>query len=136
MRILAFVLIAYTALMLLIHVTSWKLLQKWAGAGDSWAKRWFPSRAALRVEAVYWLLALAIWPFWPSTGWKAVVAVFAVIHLGAWLVGELRSAREGPPSVLPRKAHRFIVAFDLVEAGALVAIAWLAVVNLLQQKHG
>ncbi len=131
MRILAFMLIAYTAVMLVIHVTSWKLLQKWAVPGDSWAKRWFPSQAALRVEAVYWLLALAIWPFWPSTGWKAVVVVFAVIHFGAWLVGERQSIREGPPSALPRKARRYIVVFDLIEAGALAAIAWLAVINLL-----
>jgi hypothetical protein len=29
------------------------------------------------------------------------------------------------------KARRFIVAFDLIEAGALAAIAWIAAVNLL-----
>jgi hypothetical protein len=123
--------IAYTAVMLLIHVTSWKLLQLWSGPGDSWAKRWFSAQAALRVEAVYWLLILVSWPFWPSAGWKAVVVVFAVIHLGAWLVGELRTLRVGGLPGPPRNAHRFIVAFDLVEAGALVAIAWFAVMHVL-----
>lgn len=132
MKILAFVLIAYTAVMLLIHVTSWKLLEQWNAPGDSWAKRRFSAQTALRVEALYWLLVLASWPFWPSVGWKAVVVVFAVIHLGAWLEGELRRARVGGLSSPPVKAHRFIVAFDLVEAGALVAIAWFSVFHLLR----
>lgn len=131
MRILAFALVAYTAVMLLIHVTSWKLLQKWAGAGDSWVKRWFSARAALRVEVVYWLLTVAIWPFWPSEGWKAVVVVFAVIHFGAWAVGERQAVRTGGLPAMPMKARRFIVVFDLVEAGALASIAWFTVSNLL-----
>ena len=131
MRILAFALIAYTAVMLLIHVMSWQLLQKWAGAGDSWVKRRFSARMALRVEAVYWLLALAMWPLWPLAGWKVLVVVFAAIHLGAWAVGELQAIRAGGLPSMPMKARRFIVAFDLIEAGALAAIARIAAVNLL-----
>ena len=132
MRILAFAVLAYTAVMLVIHLSSWKLLQRWAGAGNSWAKRWFSARVALRVETVYWLLVLAVWPLWPSAGWKTVVAVFAVIHFGAWLLWELQAIRAGGLLAMPMKAHRFIVAFDLVEAGALVAIAWFAVSHLLR----
>ncbi|MFZ0662924.1 MAG: hypothetical protein WAM66_09555 [Acidobacteriaceae bacterium] len=133
MKVLALVLIAYTAVMLLIHVTSGKLFKLWNGPGDSWVKRWFSAQVALRVEALYWLLVLASWPFWPSGGWKTVVVVFAVIHLGAWLAGERQVLRSGAPSALPPKARRFVVAFDLVEAVALVAIAWLTVLHLL---HG
>lgn len=132
MRILAFAVLAYTAVMLLIHLSSWKLLQKLAGAGDSWAKRWFSERVALRVEAVYWLLVLASWPLWPSAGWKAVVVVFAVVHFGAWAVGERQAIRAGALPAMPTKTRRYIVAFDLVEAGALAAIAWFAVSNLLR----
>jgi hypothetical protein len=127
MRILALALVAYTVVMLVIHLSSWKLLQEWAGAEDSWASRRFSAKVALRVEAVYWLLVLAMWPFWQSAGWKALVAVFAAIHFGAWAAGELRSVRAGGMPALPTKARRFIVGFDLVEAVALVAIAWLAV---------
>ena len=87
---------------------------------------------ALRVEAVYWLLALAIWPLWPSAGWQVLVVVFAVIHFGAWAVGELQAIRAGALPATPMKAHRFTVAFDLVEAGALAAIAWFAAINLLR----
>jgi len=129
MKILALALIAYTVVMLVIHLSSWKLLQKWAGAEDSWARR---AQVALRVEAAYWLLALAVWPVWPSAGWKALVVGFAAIHLSAWAVGELRSGRVGPLPAVPQKAHRFIVGFDLVEAAALVAIVWIGVVQILQ----
>jgi len=132
MRILAFVLIAYTAVMLVIHVTSWKLLQKWAVPGDSWASRRFSAQTALRLEAFYWLLVLAMWPLWPSAGWKVLVAVFAAIHLGAWAVGELQTIRAGALPTAPTKARRFIVAFDLVEAVALAAIAWIAVIQVLR----
>lgn len=131
MKVLAFVLIGYTAVMLLIHVSSWKLLKQWDGAGDSWVKRRFSAQVALRVEALYWLLVLASWPFWPSVGWKAVVVVFAVIHLFAWVVGELRAVRTGGSPSLPRKTHRYIVGFDLAETGVLVAIAWLVMFRVL-----
>lgn len=131
MKILAFVLIGYTAVMLAIHVSSWKLLRLWNGPGESWAKRRFSARTVLRVEALYWLLVLASWPFWPSVGWKAVVVVFAAIHLLAWVAGEARAVHAGGSPSLPRKAHRYIVGFDLVEAVALVAVGWLVVVRVL-----
>ena len=130
MKVLAFVLIGYTAVMLLIHVTSWKLLKQWNGPGDSWARRRFSAQTALRVEALYWLLVLASWPFWPSAGWKVVVVVFAVIHFGAWIVGELRAGQVGTVPGPPVKVQRTIVGFDLVEAGALVAIGWLMILRV------
>lgn len=132
MRILALTFAAYTVVMLVIHLSSWKLLQRWAGAGDSWTSRRFSAQTALRLEAFYWLLVLVMWPLWPSAGWKVLVVVFAVIHLGAWAVGELRKVREGGLPALPTRARRFIVGFDLVEAVALAAIAWIAVVQLLR----
>lgn len=133
--ILAVVLVAYTAGMLLIHLTSAKLLRKWNGPGNSWAKRRFPPQGILRIEALYWLLILASWPLWPSPAWKAVVVVFAAIHLAVWLAGELQTIRSGAPTAPPPKAHHFIVAFDLIETIALVAIAWFAVFHLLHPER-
>ena len=134
MKILVFLLLAYTAAMLLIHVSTGKLLKEWDGPAESWIKSHFPPQRALRVEALYWSLSLAIWPLWPSPAWKAVVVVFAVIHLGVWMASELHLIRlddgDAPPA-RTRKTHRLIIAFDLVEAGALVAIAWLAVTDVL-----
>lgn len=130
-KILVVVLIAYTAAMLLIHLASGKLLQKWSGPQDSWARRRFSPHVALRVEALYWLLILASWPLWPSVAWKAVIVVFAALHLTAWLIGELQAMRSGELTAPPVKSHRLIVAFDLVEALALLAIAWFAAFHLL-----
>lgn len=131
MKILAVVLIAYSAGMLLIHLSSWKLLEKWQRSEGSWAKRRFPPRVVLRIEALYWLLVLAGWPLWPSAGWKSLVVVFAAIHLSFWLAGELQASRSGAVTGPPPKTHRFIVAFDMVEAVALIAIGWFAVIHLL-----
>lgn len=126
MNVLATVLIAYSAGMLLIHLSSWKLLQKWRRPGGSWVRRWFPPHSVLRIEALYWVLILASWPFWPSAAWKAVLIAFAVIHLGVWLAGEVQASRSGAVAAPPPRAHRYIIAFDLVESVALVAIAWFA----------
>lgn len=134
MTILAFIIIAYTAVMLLIHVSTGQILEAWNGSDGSWIQRRFPPQRALRVEALYWALSLVAWSFWPSLGWKVVVAVFAVIHLGVWAAGELRTIRlvggDTPPAE-NHKMHRAIIAFDLVEAAALVAIGWLTVLYLL-----
>lgn len=132
MKILAVVLIVYSAGMLLIHLSSWKLLEKWKSPEGSWVKRRFPPQLVLRIEALYWLLILASWPLWPSTAWKAMVVVFAAIHLAVWLAGEVQTIRSGVVTAAPPKTRRFIVAFDLVEAVALVAIAWFAAFHLLQ----
>ena len=134
MNLLVFLLLAYTAVMLLIHVSTGKLLKEWDGPDESWIKSQFSPQRILRVEALYWSLSLAIWPLWPSPAWKAVVVVFAVIHLGVWMASELHLIHldDGyAPPARTRKTHRLIIAFDLVEAGALVAIAWLAVSDVL-----
>ncbi len=61
MKILVFVLLAYTAVMLLIHVSTGKLLKEWDGPAESWIKSQFPPQRVLRVEALYWSFSLAIW---------------------------------------------------------------------------
>lgn len=134
MKVFAFVLIAYTVGMLLIHLTSRELLLQWEGPRDSWVNRWFSPRVVLRIEALYWLLVLASWSIWPSAAWKTGVLIFASIHLGVWLAGELKALRSGLPSVPPPRTHRFIVAFDLVEAGALLAIAWFTAFRILNAR--
>lgn len=134
MKILVLLLLAYTAVMLLIHVSTGKLSKEWDGPAESWIKSQFSPQRVLRFEALYWSFSLAIWTLWPSPAWKAVVVVFAVIHLGVWMANELHLIHlddgDAPPA-RTRKTHRLIIAFDLVEAGALVAIAWLAVSDVL-----
>lgn len=134
MKILAGFFLAYTAAMLLIHVSTAQLLKVWGTPDESWMQRQFPPQRALRVEAVYWAFALIGWTLWPSPALKAMVVAFAAIHLGIWAASELRvvSLHIGrDPSALASKTHRLIVAFDLVEACALVAMAWFTVAYLL-----
>lgn len=138
MTILAFILIAYTLLMLLIHVSTGKILKAWGGPADSWIKVRFPPQRALRVEALYWLLACAGWTLWRPLAWKILIVVFAAIHLAVWLAFELNALHiGGSDAASPRGAgglHQVIVAFDLIEAFVLAAAGIMALLFLLYAR--
>jgi len=126
---LAVVILAFTALMLAIHVSAWWLVRSWYGARDSWAGRALAPIGVLRFEAAYWTLALAAWALWRSVPMKLLVAVFAALHLAGWMWGELKrrdsaaGVRSGRP---PRYLPAIVTAFDWVETLALLAIGWTA----------
>ncbi len=130
MKTLAILIAAFTPAMLVIHLSTARILKAWNGEADSWIKRQFPPRRALRVEALYWMLTLAAWPLWRAPAWEIAVVLFSGIHLSIWLVGELRPIhltdhREGV-GALTRRLHRTIIAFDLIEAVVLVAVGGVA----------
>lgn len=126
MKTLALIIAIYTLPMLLIHLSTSKILEAWDGVGSSWIKRQFSPRRALRVEALYWLLSLAAWPLWRVATWKTLVVLFAGIHLGIWLSGEfgiLQLGSEGGNNAAHgRRLNRAIITFDLIEAVVLAAI--------------
>lgn len=134
MNILAPILIAYTGVMLAIHVSTARILDAWNGAADSWISRRFPPQRALRTEALYWVLVLAGWSLWRQAGWKVVIVIFAVIHLAVWAAGEAGVIRLTAPgdSTAARKERLVIITFDLAEAVVLVAVAIFAVLHLLR----
>jgi hypothetical protein len=134
MKILTAVLACYTVLMLGIHLTSWKLMGEWFGSKESWVKGWLPVMRVLRVEAFYWLLALATWSLWASVG-KALVALFATIHIALWasvewsrMQGRIRLG-EGAPS---RRLALTVTLFDFVEAFALIWVGYSAAAYLFR----
>ncbi len=135
MKILALVIVAYTLLMLVIHVSSGKILKAWSE--DSWLSRRFTPQRVLRVEVCYWALTLVAWTRWPSAAWKALVVAFAAIHLGLWLAGEAGAATidhsDVSGLVYPRKIQLAIIAFDLIEAAMLVAIGWFSVLFVVHR---
>lgn len=140
MKILALVIAIYTVPMLLIHLSTTNILKAWSGEPDSWIATRFPPRRALRVEALYWLLALAAWPLWGAAVWKILVTLFATIHLGIWLAGEfgkiqVSGAARGDPASA-RRLDRIVIAFDLIEAVVLAAVGVLAVLYLLHAVGG
>ena len=59
MKILALVIAIYAPVMLLIHLSTGKILRAWSEQPASWISRWFPARRALRTEALFWLLAVS-----------------------------------------------------------------------------
>lgn len=135
MKILAFLIAIYTLLMLLIHVSTSKILKAWDEQPDSWISRWFPSRLALRTEALFWLLVLAAWPLWRPVVWKVLVVGFAVIHSAIWATREfLAKGKRGSPSTASPVMKRAIVAFDLVEAFVLAAVGITAALFLTQPR--
>jgi hypothetical protein len=135
MKILALVIAVYTVPMLLIHVSTGKILKAWGGPADSWIKEQCPPQRAVRIEALYWLLALAGWTFWRSLSWKVLIVLFAAIHLTVWLAGELKAIRLSVDGADSRsetgRLHEVIVVFDLLEAFVLAGAGVLAVLYLL-----
>ncbi len=133
MPALTVILLIYTVLMLGLHLTSWKLLEKWHAAEDSWVRRRLPVMRLLRIEAGYWLLALAVWPWW-SFVTKVVVAVFAGIHIALWISTEWKRIHDGTlpgQGALTRKSVLVVTTFDLVEALALITLGYSALSLLL-----
>lgn len=134
MRVLGLFVAIYAPVMLLIHVSTGKILEAWNEQPDSWISRWFPPGRALRVEGVFWLLALAAWPLWRPLVWKVLVVIFALIHLGIWGAGELTADRqEGSAFTTSPTVKRIIVVFDAVEAFVLVALGVVTVLYLIRR---
>lgn len=131
MKVLGLLIAFYTPVMLLIHVTTSKILKAWNEHTDSWISRRFPPKRALRVEGIYWILALAAWPLWQPMIWKVLVVLFAMIHLGIWSASEFTAGRKQESFfTTSRTMNQIIVAFDSVEAMVLAALEVVAVLFL------
>lgn len=132
MKILGLLIAFYTPVMLLIHVTTSRILVAWKERPASWISLRFPPQRALRIEGVYWLLALVAWPLWHAVIWKVLVALFALIHLGIWVASEFTAGGEKGPFFTTSKMNQIIVAFDSVEALVLAALEVVTVMFLIR----
>ncbi len=133
MKILSLVIAIYTPVMLLIHLSTGKILEAWNEHPDSWISRSFPPRRALRVEGVFWLLALISWVLWQSLLWKVLVVLFAAIHLGIWAADESRANGKNVATFkVSAIMKRVIVVFDMAEA---VVLAGIGIVAILYLSH-
>lgn len=135
MRILALAIAIYSPVMLLIHVSTGKILSAWNQQPNSSISRWFPPQCALRVEGMYWLLALGAWPLWRALVLKILVVLFALVHLGIWGAGELKAnSQKGSGLTTSPKVKRIIVIFDSVEALILVALGVATMLYLIHAR--
>jgi len=130
MKILALLITLYTPLMLVIHLSTGKILHAWNERSDSWINRRLRPQRALRIEALFWLLALAAWSLWRPLAWKIVIIVFAVIHLGVWGAGELIMKGTNALGQTP-VVERVILVFDRIEAFVLATVGVFAVLYLI-----
>jgi len=131
MKILALLIAIYAPLMLLIHVSTGRILEAWNEQPDSRISRWFPPRCALRTEALFWVLALVSWFLWQSLVWRVLVVVFAAIHLGIWAADEFRvNSKNGSAFTASPTMKRAIIGFDLAEAVVLAGIGTVAILYL------
>ena len=133
MKVLALIIAIYTPVMLLIHVSTGKILKAWNEQPESLISRWFTPRRALRVEGVFWMLAVAAWSLWRPLVWKVLVVTFALIHLGIWGAGELTPNRQkGPAFTTSPAVERIIVIFDSVETLVLAALGVVTALYLIR----
>lgn len=133
MRTLALVITIYAPVMLLIHLSTGKILKAWNEQPDSRISRWFPPRRALRVEGMFWLLVLAAWSLWHLLVWKVLVVIFALIHLGIWGAGEFETGPQKDQAFTTSPTvKRIIVVFDSAEAFVIAALGVVTVLYLIR----
>lgn len=131
MKILAFLIAVYAPAMLLIHVSTGKILTAWNEQPGSWISLWFRPQRALLVEGMFWLLVLAAWPLWQPLVLKVLVAAFSAVHFVIWAAAEFWDREKGKSAFAPSPAaKRVIVAFDSGEACVIAALMVVAVLFL------
>ena len=117
-------LLAFTAAMILVHLTSTRLLRRaWADQ----APGWLSVLNIFRFEGAYYV-ALMAYVVWQRGRFLLVpLVVMAALHVTAWMLAERR--REWLANAGGEAARARILAgvqaFDLAETVLLVYIAWV-----------
>ena len=124
MRLASALLLVFTAVMILVHLTSARLLRRaWAGE----APGWLSVLNLFRFEGVYYL-ALMAYVAWQSGRFLLIpLVIMAALHVAGWAMAERRREwLEGAGGALGRtRILAGVQAFDLAETVVLVYIAWV-----------
>ncbi len=124
MRFTSALLLGFTAAMILVHLTSTRLLRR------AWAEKsraWLSVLNIFRFEGIYYL-ALMVYVVWQRGRVLLVPRIaMAVLHVTGWAVAERR--REWLTDARGQAAGARILAgvqaFDLAETVVLAYIAWV-----------
>src|SRR5579864_6250828 len=124
MRLASALLLAFTSVMILVHLTSTRLLRRaWAGE----APGWLSALNIFRFEAIYYSALMAYVVLQRGRFLLVPLVVMAALHVAGWAVAERR--REWLAGAGGGAARTRILAgvqaFDLVETIVLVYIAWV-----------
>jgi hypothetical protein len=122
MKLASALLLAFTAAMVLVHLTSGRLLRKaWAGQ----APGWLSVLNIFRFEGIYYL-ALMVYVAWQRGRFLLLpLLVMAALHMAGWAMAERRRewlTETGGKAVRARILVG-VQAFDLAETVVLVYIA-------------
>jgi hypothetical protein len=124
MRLASALLLAFTAAMILVHLTSARLLRRaWAGE----APGWLSVLNIFRFEGIYYL-ALMAYVVWQRGRFLLVpLVVMAALHVAGWAMAERRREWLAEASGETARARILmgVQVFDLVETVVLVYIAWV-----------
>jgi hypothetical protein len=124
MKLASALLLAVTAAMILVHLTSTRLLRRaWADK----APGWLSVLNIFRFEGTYYV-ALMAYVVWQRGRFLLVpLVVVAVLHVAGWVLAERRRewlANAGGEAARAR-IMTGVQAFDLAETVVLVYIAWV-----------
>jgi hypothetical protein len=124
MKVAAGLLLAFTAAMVVLHLSSGRLLRRAWGENPP---RWLSVLNIFRFEGIYYLALMA------CVAWKrgrfllAPLIILAVLHVGGWALAEQR--REWLAGAQGEAVRARIVAgvqvFDFAEALVLIYIGWV-----------
>jgi hypothetical protein len=117
-------LLAFTAAMVAVHLTSGRLL-RWAWAGG--APGWLNVRNIFRFEAAYYVALMAYVVWGKGRFLLAPLLAMAVLHIGGWAVAEGRRGWlvESGGEAARARILKGVQIFDLGETVVLVYVAWV-----------
>ena len=124
MRFTSALLLAFTAAMILVHLTSTRLLRR---AWTQEAPGWLSVLNIFRFEGIYYL-ALMAYVLWQSGRFLLLpLVVMAALHVAGWAMAERRREWLAEPGGEGARARILagVQAFDLAETVVLVYIAWV-----------
>ena len=124
MRFTSALLLAFTAAMVLVHLTSGRLLRR---AWRAEAHGWLSALNIFRFEGVYYL-ALMVYVVWQRGRFLLLpLLVMAALHVAGWAVAERRREwlAEAGGEAARARILAGVQAFDLAETVVLVYIAWV-----------
>lgn len=123
MRLAGALLLAFTSAMILVHLTSKRLLRR-AWAED--APAWLNALNIFRFEGVYYLALMAYVVWQRGRFLLAPLVVMAVLHMAGWAVAERRREWLTDAGGVTTRARILLCVqvFDLTETVVLAYIAW------------
>lgn len=133
MKLATALLLAFTLAMVVLHLTSTRLLRR---AWGERPPRWLSVLNIFRFEGTYYLALIAYIAWQGSRFLLAPLIIMAVLHVAGWAVAEKRQRWLVNPGGEAARARILagVQVFDLAETVVLAYIAWVLLRVLLSRS--